>query len=65
MAESHNDIGDEIRVAKDNQLQRNLLNRNPYLRFGLGINGYFYLLSSLITTFTIMSVLAMIQMAIF
>ena len=60
MAESHNDIGDEIRVAKDQKMHRDMQKQNPYLRFGLGINGYFNLLESLIKTFTIMSIFAII-----
>ena len=60
MDEAHHDVGDEMRIAKGSKLHRNMLDQNPYLRFGLGINGYFYLLSSLIKTFVIMSILAMI-----
>ena len=59
------DIGEEKRIVHDNKHQQHLMEKNPYLRFGLGINGYFLLLESLIKTFMVISVLAVFQITIF
>ena len=37
----------------------------PFMRFGIGINGYFALFRSLIIAYTILSIIAMVQMNIF
>ena len=44
---------------------KEIMTENPYMRFGIGVDGYFRILTTLIYLFIFLSVLSMLQIWVF
>ena len=56
----YREIGEEMRVADKSDIQK-----KPYLRYGLGVNGFFMLLQDVIRVYVFLSIIGIIQILIF